>query len=84
MTKIQEISDRTLFRIINEGNEFNWNLFALKVMISRLRLKLTMSKNEENAMQECLADLRDLLRRSSNIPNAKKDLLIIYEHFVEG
>ena len=59
----------------------NWNLFALKVMISRLRLKLTMSKNEENAIKECYADLRDLLRRSYNIPNAKKDLQIIAERF---
>ena len=78
---IQEITDNTLYRIITEGSEIKWNLFALNVMISRLRLKIKMTKNQEQAISECIKDLRDLLRRSSSIPNAKKDFQIIENLF---
>ena len=83
MTEINNISDETLYRIINEGADVNWNFFALKVMITRLRLKLKMSatNNEEDMLQQCFADIRDLFLRSNNIPNAKKDLQIIEEMF---
>ena len=80
--QIQNISDHTLFRIINEGAEVNWNFFALKVMISRLKLKLSMTNNEE-VLQQCFADMRHLFRRSANIPNAQKDLQIIMDLFAE-
>ena len=78
---IQDISDETLFRVINEGDDMNWNFFALKVMISRLKLKLTISDNKEEAMQQCFTDLRELFSKSSSIPNAKNDLQIIMEQF---
>jgi len=57
-----------------------WNFFALKVMISRLKLKLVMTNNEV-LISECCSDIRDLLIKSSNIPNAKKDLQLIVERF---
>ena len=81
MVNIQNISDKTLLRVINEGSDVKWNFFALKVMISRLKLKLSMTNNSEHVLQECYADLRDLFRRSQNIPNAMKDLQIIEDIF---
>ena len=82
MTDIHNIPENTLLRIINEGSDVNWNFFALKVMISRLKLKLSMANNEE-ALQQCYADIRDLLCKSNNIPNAKKDMQIIMNLFWE-
>ena len=81
MINIQDISDQTLFRVINEGGDMNWKFFALKVMISRLKLKLTMSGNKEEVKQQCYTDLRELFLKSNNIPNAKNDLQIIMEQF---
>jgi len=80
---IQEISDKTLFRVINEGHNMEWDFFALKVMILRLRLKLSMSENYDETMQQCYTDLRVLLHKSSNVPSAKKDLQTIVENFME-
>jgi len=84
MVDIQKISDKTLFRVINEGSDVKWNFFALKVMISRFKLKLSMTNNNENVLQECYADLRDLFHRSQNIPNAMKDLHLIVDLFGGG
>ena len=81
---MQDISDQTLFRIIYEGGDVNWNFFALKVMISRLKLKMTMLGNKEEVRQQCYSDLRELFRKSSNIPNAKNDFQLIMEKFGEN
>ena len=82
MTNI-EISDQILFRVINEGGDMNWKFFALKVMISRLKLKLVMSENKEEVMQQCYKELRELFHKSNNIPNAQYDMQIIIEKFGE-
>lgn len=81
MAEISEISDNTIFRVINEGQNVEWNFYALKVMIMRLRLKLTMSDNLEETNQQCFTDLRNLFFNNRNIPNVKKDFQIIVEKF---
>ena len=80
MENIPEISDKALVRIIYESDNITFNFFALKVMISRLKLKLSLS-NDESSKQECINDLRDLFHKSKNIPNAKKDMQMIIEKF---
>ncbi|MCL2072621.1 MAG: hypothetical protein FWH18_01770 [Marinilabiliaceae bacterium] len=76
MKNIQEISDKTLYRLITDCNDVNWNFFALKVMISRLKLKLSMDSSAET-IHNCCNELRELLHKSKGIPNAIKDLKII-------
>ena len=83
MADIQNISDHTLLRVIHESDDVNWNFFAIKVIIARLRLKLSLNSDDE-AIKESIDNLRDLFRRSSNIPNAIKDLQIIVERFDEA
>ena len=80
MNNLNNIPDEALMRIITETG-VDWNFFALKVMISRLRLKLSMS-NDEETTQQCCNELRELLYKSRNIPNAIIDLHIIRERFV--
>jgi hypothetical protein len=77
---IENISDETLLSIVHHANEISWNFLALKVMLARLKLKLTMIDND-TARQQCCSDLRELFRKSRNIPNAKKDIELIIEHF---
>ena len=79
---IHDIPDSMLVRVIREGSNVKWNYFALKVIITRLNLILQMSStNGEEELQNCITELRDLLRKSQNVPNAKKDLQTIMEIF---
>jgi len=80
---IQDLSDQILFQVINKGQDVEWNFYALRVMIMRLRLKLSVSNNDEKAAQQCFTELRELFRKSENIPSAKKDLQVIVERFSE-
>ena len=77
---MENIPDNVLVRIIYESDNINFNFFALKVMISRLKLKLSLDHNE-NTKQECINDLRDLFHKSKNIPNAKKDIQLLIEKY---
>ena len=77
---LEKISDDTLFRVITESGDINWSFYALKVIISRLKLKLHLTNNEE-AVRESCGEIRALLKKSMNIPNAKKDIQIIMERF---
>lgn len=83
MINIQDISNQTLFQVISKGQDVEWNFYALKVMIMRLRLKLSMAGNDERVAQTCYNELRELFIKSENIPSAKKDLQVIVERFVE-
>ena len=84
MINIQNITDEMLYKVINGSQDIAWNFYALKVMIMRLRLKLSMTVNSKEAEQQCYAELRELFRKSCNIPSAKKDLQIIMEQFGEN
>jgi len=80
ITNIVDIPDSTLISIIYDSDNVTFNFFALKVMISRLKLKLSI-ENDELTKQECVNDLRELFRKSKNIPNAIKDMKMIVEKY---
>ena len=89
MIDIAHISDQTLSRAIEDGNHEVWEFLALKVMISRFRLKLSMIdannvQQREEMMQRCCAEMRELFIKCINIPNAKKDMQTIMERFGEN
>jgi hypothetical protein len=83
MINIEDITDDALFRVITEGRGVKWNFFALEVMISRLKLMITMSNSKELTKQRCISDLREMFTKSKLIPSAKKDLNLIIELFVK-
>ena len=82
MLNIQNISNQTLFRVIKKGQDVAWNFYALKVMIMRLRLRLSIAGNEKE-VELCCDELRELFYKSENIPSARKDLQIIVDRFNE-
>jgi len=71
---IDKISDDVLIHVIRHSNDFTWNFLAIKIMLTRLNLKLVMYQNKESVLQECCTELRNLLKNSINIPNSQADL----------
>ena len=71
---IDKIQDDVLIHVIRHSNDFTWNFLAIKIMLTRLNLKLVMYKNAEPVLQECCTELRNLLKNSVNIPNSQADL----------
>ena len=72
--KIDSIPDKVLIHVIRHSNDFSWNFLAIKIMLTRLNLKLVMYQNKEAILHECCTELRNLLKNSVNIPNSQADL----------
>ena len=72
--KIDSIPSKALIHVIRHSNDFTWNFLAIKIMLTRLNLKLVMYQNKESVLQECCTELRNLLKNSVNIPNSQTDL----------
>ena len=78
MKKTSEIIDAicndVLLHVIRYSNDFSWNFLAIKIMLTRLNLKISMSQNKDAVLLECCNELRNLLKNSVNIPNSQADL----------
>ena len=78
MTKIAEtidrIPDEKLIYVIHNSNEFKWNFFAVQIILTRLRLKITMFENDHSILPGCCEELRNMLKKSSGVPNLLEDL----------
>ena len=72
--KIDSLPDKVLIHVIRHSNDFTWNFLAIKIMLTRLNLKLVMCQNKESVLHECCIELRNLLKNSANIPNSQADL----------
>ena len=81
MNDIKDISDCTLLRVITDGSDTEWSFFALKIMITRLKLKLSFAHGDAAIQQQCCDEMRELLVKSKNIPNAIKDVKTIVERY---
>ena len=71
---IDSIPGETLIHVIRHSNDFSWNFLAIKIMLTRLNLKLVMCKNSDSVLYECCNELRNLLKSSCNIPNSQADI----------
>ncbi|MDR1156663.1 MAG: hypothetical protein LBL04_18315 [Bacteroidales bacterium] len=74
LENLGKIPEETWIYVIRHPNDFVWNFLAMKIILTRLNLKITMHQNSDAILRQCCEELRDLLRRSINIPNAQKDL----------
>ncbi len=74
MNEIDKIPEEIWVHVIRHPNDFSWNFLAMKIILTRLNLKMTMYGNDAKILSQCCDELRDLLRKSINIPNAQKDL----------
>ena len=71
---IDKIPDDVLLHVIRHSNDFIWNFLAIKIMLTRLNLKIFMYQNKDEILRECCNELRSLLKNSINIPNSLADL----------
>jgi len=71
---IDRIPDEKLIHVIRNSNDFTWNFFALKIILTRLNMKITMHQGDKLIFSECCGELRNLLKKSSNVPNSQEDL----------
>ena len=71
---IENIPNDTLVYVICNSNSFTWNFFALKIILTRLNLKMSMDLNSNDVKMECCNELRNLLKKSVNVPNSQSDL----------
>jgi len=71
---IDYIPNDVLLHVIRHSNDFSWNFLAIKIMLTRLNLKMVIYQNKEEVLCECCNELRSLLKNSVNIPNSQADL----------
>jgi len=73
---IDKIPDDVLIHVIRRSNDFSWNFLAMKIILTRLNLKIIMYDNtcEQSVLPECCSELRNLLKKSVNVPNSRTDL----------
>ena len=71
---IDLIPNDVLLHVIRHSNEFSWNFLAMKIILTRLNLKMLMHNEELTILPECCDELKNLLRKSANIPNSQADL----------
>ena len=84
MIDIEKLPDSVLLFVIRDISDVKWDYLALKVMISRFRLKLSIgdiAKQRKEVEQQCCTEMRELFLKSVNVPNAMKDLKNILERF---
>ena len=71
---IENIPDNVLVHVIRHANDYTWNFLALKIILTRLNLKIKMTTDGASAISECCSELRNLLTKSMNIPNSQTDI----------
>ena len=71
---IDQIPNNVLVHVIQHSNDFTWNFLAMKIILTRLNLKITMNSDGKSIVSDCCDELRNLLKKSINIPNSRTDL----------
>ena len=71
---IDKIPDELLIHVIRNSKDFSWNFLAMKIILTRLKLQISMYEGNRDILSQCCAELRNLLKKSINIPNSRDDL----------
>ena len=80
MTQINETIDKipndVLVHVIRHSNDYTWDFLAMKIILTRLNLKIIMHEDHgcESVLPECCNELKNLLKKSINVPNSRTDL----------
>ena len=72
---IDLIPNDVLLRVIRHSNDFSWNFLALKIILTRLNMKILCNEDSgKSILAECCDELRNLLKKSANVPSSMSDL----------
>jgi hypothetical protein len=81
---IDQIPNEVLIYVIRNSGDFSWNFLAMKIILTRLNLKIAMLDGNKSVLPECCNELRNLLKKSVNIPNSRNDLNKILSLSIAG
>ena len=71
---IDKIPNDILIHVVRHSGEYTWNFFAMKIILTRLSLKIKMNEKNSEILPECCEELRNLLKKSAGVPNSQNDL----------
>jgi hypothetical protein len=71
---IDKISNDKLIHVIRHSNDFTWDFFAMKIILTRLNMKIALYKDDQSILPGCCDELRNLLKKSANVPHSQEDL----------
>ena len=71
---IDRIPNEVLVHVIRNSKDFSWNFLAMKIILTRLNLQIIMHEGSKDILLQCCEELRNLLKKSINIPNSRDDL----------
>jgi hypothetical protein len=71
---IDLIPNEVLIHVIRNSNDFSWNFLGVKIILTRLNMKILMHKSNDFIFPECCNELKNLLKQSASIPNSQADL----------
>ena len=71
---IDKIPDNVLVHVIRHSNDFSWSFLAMKIILTRLNLKIAMYNGDPSVLSGCCDELRNLLKKSSNVPHSQRDM----------
>ena len=71
---IDRIPDEVLMHVIRNSKDFSWNFLAMKIILTRLKLQISMYEGNRDILSQFCDELRNLLKKSINIPNSRDDL----------
>jgi len=78
MTPIEETIDQIpndiLIHVIRNSQKYKWNFLAVQIILTRLNMKINMLHGDESVFPDCCDELRNLLKKSANVPNSQTDL----------
>lgn len=76
---LSKIPEQTWEDLILEPINFNFEFLALKILLSRLRLKAQNNASPE-IIQQSGAEIKNFFVRFHNLPAAQRDLIKILEN----
>ena len=71
---IDLIPNDVLIHVIQNSKNYSWNFLAMKIILTRLSMKMTLHGEKKNTIPECCDELKNLLKKSVNVPNSQADL----------
>ena len=71
---IDRIPDDVLIYVLRHPDDMKWNFLAMKIILTRLTMKMKVHRREPSTVVECCHELRILLMKSVNVPSARADI----------
>ncbi|NLM37358.1 MAG: hypothetical protein GX202_04450 [Firmicutes bacterium] len=76
--EVEKISKQGWENLLLKDVDYGFNFLALKILLSRLRLKVAMDPSPVS-IQKSVEEIKNLFIRFGNLPSVQKDFQKVYE-----